>query len=162
HAVAQYGPPRFGFHQSLCSPLAPRVGSARPSNYKFGEGGGMAAWRTLASLVITLAAAGTGWGQTYSLAEAPVAGKYFRIETQMKLAGEMRLRQEKKTVTLKQTAQAEHVYLERILDVGPTGLARKSAQFFQTAKATVKVSNHVEEKSLRPQRQLLVAQRFND
>jgi hypothetical protein len=122
----------------------------------------MAAWRTLASLMITLAAAGTGRGQTYSLAEAPVAGKYFRIETQMKLSGKMRLRQNAKTLTFKQTASAEHVFLERILDVGPKGLARKSAQFFKTARATVTVSNHAEDKSLRPERRLLVAQRYND
>jgi hypothetical protein len=80
----------------------------------------------------------------------------------MKLAGEMRLRQEGKTITLKQTAKADHDFLERILDVGPGGLARKSALYFKTAKATVTVGNRAEEKTLRPEHRLLVAQRHKD
>jgi hypothetical protein len=122
----------------------------------------MAAWRVFAILVVTLAAARASRGQTHSLVEAPVAGKFFQVQVQMKLAGEMRLRQEGKTITLKQTATADHDFLERVLDVGPNGLARKSALFFKKAQAVVTVSNHTAEKTLSPEHRLLVAQRVKD
>jgi len=68
----------------------------------------MAGWRTSASVLVTLAVAGAARAQTYSLAEAPLAGKYFRIRLNMTLRGELRVQQEGKKVALKQEAKANH------------------------------------------------------
>jgi hypothetical protein len=122
----------------------------------------MAGWRTLAGVLIAAAVADTGRAQTHSLTEAPPAGKYFHVRLHMKLAGEMRFRQESKWSSLKQQATAEHDFLERVLDVGPGGLARKAARYYRTAKASISVGPNTAAKSVRPERRLLVAQRVGD
>jgi hypothetical protein len=119
----------------------------------------MTGWRTLASVAMALAVAGPGWGQTYSLVEAPLAGKYLRYQLKMTLEGEIRVLHEGKKVPMKQSARADHVILERILDAAPDGLVRKSAQYYQSARATITVNNDPSERKLRPKRRLLVAQR---
>jgi hypothetical protein len=112
--------------------------------------------------MVCLAAAAPGWAQTHSLAEAPVAGKYFRIQLDMTLAGDIKFEQGGKKVSLKQTARASHFYLERVLDVGPTGLPAKTARLYQTARAKVTVANQPRELTLRAERCLMVAQRHKD
>jgi hypothetical protein len=96
------------------------------------------------------------------LAEAPLAGKFFRIKLDMTLTGEIKINQDGKKVPLNQAAQANHVYLERILDVGPTGLPCKTARRYQEARAMITVVKQPKELSLRPDRCLMVAQRHKD
>ena len=95
----------------------------------------MALWRSAGSVVILLAAAGTGAAQTYSLSEAPETGDCFRVQLQMKLSGEMRINRDGKTVPLKLAAAAAHEFRERILIVGKNGLPQKSARIYESAKA---------------------------
>ncbi len=122
----------------------------------------MAGWRALGSVVAILAVAGTGNAAPIPLVEAPVAGKFFRIELHMELAGEIRVEQDGKKVPLKQTARADHVFLQRVLDVAPNGLARKCAHYYTSARAVLAVGTDRTEATFRPGRRLLVAQRFND
>src|SRR5438105_15614847 len=98
---------------------------------------GMIVWRTWASLLLMLLLAGSSLGQSYKLAEAPVAGKYFHVQVEMKLAGEMVIRQESKRVPLREEARASHDFRERVLEVGANDLPSKCARLFKTARATV-------------------------
>jgi hypothetical protein len=100
--------------------------------------------------------------QTYSLVETPKAGDCFRIHQDMTLSGEIRVLREGKPIPLKLTATAVHEFPERILRVGAHGLPQKSARIYETAKATITVAGDRSERTLRPERQLQVAQRDKD
>jgi hypothetical protein len=122
----------------------------------------MAAWRILGSVVLVLGVARTAVAQTYPLVETPKAGDCFRIHHEMTLSGEIRVTREGKAVPLKLTATATHEFPERILRVGAGGLPQKSARVYETAKATISVGDGRSERTLRPERQLQVAQRDQD
>jgi hypothetical protein len=122
----------------------------------------MAAWRILGSVALVLAMARTAEAQTYPLVETPKAGDCFRIYHEMTLSGEIRVTREGKVVPLKLAATATHDFPERFLMVGPGGLPQKSARFYETAKAVITVGEDRSERTLRSQRQLLVAQRDKD
>src|SRR5262249_42690682 len=122
----------------------------------------MALWRSTGSVVILLAAAGTAAAQTYSLSEAPETGDCFRVQLQMKLSGEMRINRDDKRVPLKLTAAAAHDFRERILIVGKNGLPQKSARIYDSAKAEITVADNRSERTLRPDRKLMVAQWHKD
>lgn len=121
----------------------------------------MDAGRFLATMGLLLAATPTGWAQTCTLAEKMQAGDCFKIQIDMKLSGEMRIRKDDKTVPLKLEASARHEYPERILVVGE-GVVQKSARAYETAKATISVGDDRVERKLRPDRRLFVAQRYKD
>ncbi|HTU21306.1 MAG TPA: hypothetical protein VMG10_24850, partial [Gemmataceae bacterium] len=122
----------------------------------------MSAWRVLGTMGLLLAAAPAGWTQTCPLTETPQAGECFKIQLNMKLSGEMRVRKDDKTVPLKLEADAVHEYPERILIVGRDGLVQKTARIYDTAKATIAVNGERVELSLRPDRRLFVAQNHED
>jgi hypothetical protein len=122
----------------------------------------MAAWRILGSVVLVLGVARTAVAQTYPLVETPKAGNCFRIRQEMTLSGKIRVAREGKAVPLKLTATATHEFSERILRVGAGGLPQKSARVYETAKATISVGDSRSERTLRPERQLQVAQRDKD
>jgi hypothetical protein len=118
--------------------------------------------RMLASLVVTVSLGAPGLAQTYSLKEAPVAHKYFQIQLEMALTGEIRVLHAGKPVPLKQAARAKHVFAQRVLAVGAGGLADKCAQLYKTATASITVGKETSDRTLRPERTLMVAQRHND
>src|SRR5262249_48985158 len=76
----------------------------------------------------------TAWAQTYSLAEAAPAGACFRCELKMQFAGELKFRQEGKALAVKQTAEASHAYVERVLDVSKVGLIDRAARHYFSAQ----------------------------
>jgi hypothetical protein len=80
----------------------------------------------------------------------------------MKLDGEMRVQQQGKTEPIRLSAEAVHELSERILVVGKTGLVEKSARFYDKAQAAFTVGGQRNERLLRTDRRLLVAQRQND
>jgi hypothetical protein len=112
--------------------------------------------------VVLFGLAQAGAAQTYPLIETVHEGECFRIQLEMTLSGEMRVRRDGKDVPLKVTAAAGHAFPERVLALGPTGLPIKSARFYESAKATVQVDSEKTERLLRPERRLLVAQRYKD
>ncbi|HZV04581.1 MAG TPA: hypothetical protein VE999_05785 [Gemmataceae bacterium] len=122
----------------------------------------MGAWRVLGTIGLLLAATRGGWAQTYLLAEKPKAGECFKIQLDMKLTGEMRIRKDDKTEPLKLEAAAVHEYPERILVVAPDGLVQKTARQYETAKATITIGSDHLEHTLRPDRRLFVAQFYKD
>src|SRR5207248_3192922 len=87
--------------------VPPRMG-ARRGRDSGRQGGAMAAWRILGSLVVVLGGAATAQAQTYALKEDPLAGISCRLKLHLTLAGELKVRQEGKVVPLKQTAAADH------------------------------------------------------
>jgi hypothetical protein len=122
----------------------------------------MFAWRGLEAVVCVLAVAASGWGQGVELAETVQAGDCFRIQLDMKLAGEMRIRKDGKPTPLRQEATATHQFAEWVLAVGSTGLAEKTARVYDTARAAITVGQDRSERTLRPERRLLVSQRQKD
>ncbi|HTU90902.1 MAG TPA: hypothetical protein VMF69_12565 [Gemmataceae bacterium] len=122
----------------------------------------MGAWRVLGMMGFLLAATPAGWTQTCTLTETPRPGECFKIQLDMKLSGELRIRKEDKIESLKLEASAVHEYPERILVVAQDGLVQKTARLYDTAKATIAVGGERNERKLRPERRLFVAQFYKD
>jgi hypothetical protein len=80
----------------------------------------------------------------------------------MKLAGEMRIQKDGKPAPLRQEANGTHQFSERILAVGSTGLAEKTARVYDTARAAITVAQDPSERTLRAERRLIVSQRQKD
>ncbi|MCI0379483.1 MAG: hypothetical protein L0215_17890 [Gemmataceae bacterium] len=99
--------------------------------------------------------------QTVLLSEGPLPKSCFRIELSMDLLGEVRVQQEGKTVSMKQTAAAKHVFLERIIDA-KQGVAEKTARVYQKAEARIAVDKEIMQRSLRPERSWMIAMRTKD
>jgi hypothetical protein len=121
----------------------------------------MASCRGLVSVLAILTLAGAARAQTYPLVENPLAGAYFHIELAMTLNGEIKVQQEGKTLTLKQTATARHDYLERILEAGKV-LADKSARVYHAAVADLTLDKEKSSRVFRDDRRFIVAQRIKD
>ncbi len=121
----------------------------------------MMAWRVSGAVVLLLAAVPAGWSQTCTLAEMVKPGDCFRYGLDMQLKGELRLKKDDKTVTVKLTASAGHAFPERLLSVAG-GTVQKSVRIYETAKATIERGENKVESTLRSSRTFIVAQRFND
>jgi len=80
----------------------------------------------------------------------------------MKLTGEMRINRDGKSVPLKLTAAAMHEFPERVLIVGKNNLPQKSARIYESAKAEITTGDNRSQRSLRPERKLIVAQWHKD
>jgi hypothetical protein len=122
----------------------------------------MAVWRILASLVLVLGGAAAARAQSYALKEAPLAGTYYRVKMHLALAGELKVHQADKVGTLKQTADADHEFLERVLDADGGTEARKVARFYLEARADITTDGQSSKRSLRKERRLLVAQCYDE
>lgn len=121
----------------------------------------MRAWRYPAALLLVLAAAANGWGQTCTLSEPVKTGDCFHYTIDMNLTGEMRFQKESGNVPVKLTASASHVFPERILAL--TGnLIDKAARSYDTARVTIDRGSDRSDCVLRPARKLVVAQRNKD
>jgi hypothetical protein len=121
----------------------------------------MTKYRSLACVLALLTLTGGARAQAYALVESPLADAYFHIELAMSLNGELRVQQEGKTLTLKQTATARHDYVERILEAGKV-LADKSARIYQAAAADITADREKSSRVFRGDRRFIVAQRLKD
>jgi hypothetical protein len=122
----------------------------------------MTAWRQGAAAVIVLAATTLGQAQTCLLAEKVQPGDCFRYQIDMKLTGAMNVQKLGKVVPLPLEATGSHAFPERVKAVNVGGLPEKSARFYESALAVIKVVGERSERTLRPERRLVVAQRQND
>lgn len=122
----------------------------------------MPAWRLLGGLVGLLILVPASWAQSYPLAEAVQAGDCFQVQLDMKLTGEERIFKDGKMVPLKIEANASLAFPERVLVVGSNGLTEKVARIYETARAIITIEKDRSERTLRPQRRLVVAQRHKD
>ncbi len=116
------------------------------------------------SLFVTLTAIGTGRAQSVSLAESPLTDQHFRIETTMRFQGTIKVQNDDKLVTHKQTATAEHAYLERVLEAGQHGIGNRAARWYEKAKARIVFDDQPDDDSDRalrlPDRALMIADRL--
>ncbi|HYT92804.1 MAG TPA: hypothetical protein VEL76_29070, partial [Gemmataceae bacterium] len=127
----------------------------------------MMTWRTLGSLIATLAVTAAAQAQTYPLKADPLVGAHAEVKIAMTLTGEMKVQQEGKegkleVIALKESATAEHAYVERILQAGADGTADRSARYYKTARVVIAVGDGKSERSLREDRRFLIAQRIKD
>jgi hypothetical protein len=122
----------------------------------------MAAWRTLGSVVVLLAGAGLAAAQSYTLAEPVQAGDCCKLHLEMTLSGDLKVNRDGKVVPLNLTAAATHDFAERVLNVGPTNLAEKTARVYDGARAAIRAGDQRSELTLRKERALVVAQRHGD
>jgi hypothetical protein len=99
--------------------------------------------------------------QSIELIEAIEPGDCWDVELAMTLSGEMRLTKNGKPVPLKLSAQASHQFQERALTVGAGGKPQRMARHYSTAQATIAVGLDRSERTLRPDRRLIVAQHQN-
>ena len=116
----------------------------------------MYAWRSFAALLVTLAAASAGWGQT-ALTEVVKPGDCFRYDISMKLTGEMRFRKDSGVVPVKLLASATHSYPERVL-MASGSVVEKAARVYESAKVTIARGTDRSESTLRANRKLIVAE----
>src|SRR5437879_1291725 len=100
----------------------------------------MATWRTLASLVTVLSITTAVQAQTYPLTETPAEGTCIRNPLDLKLAGTLKVKQEDKTLELKQTADATHDYLERVLTVDANGVVQRTARHYKAARVAISIN----------------------
>jgi hypothetical protein len=122
----------------------------------------MRAGRVLGAVVFLLAAVPAGRAETYNLAEAVKAGDCFQLRLDMKLTGELRVFKAGTTVPFKLGATGRHAFPERVLAVGTGGAVEKTARVYETAEAVIRVGDDRSERTLRPERRLVVAQRQKD
>ncbi|HBI42273.1 MAG TPA: hypothetical protein DDY78_05365 [Planctomycetales bacterium] len=118
----------------------------------------MFARRVFVAAAVLLAAAAAAPCQTYLLTETVQTGDCFHLTLDMKLTGEIHVRKGDAAAKLKVTAIGSHEYPERVLVVSD-GVAQKTARIYETAKAVVTVGADATERTLRPERRLVVAQR---
>src|SRR5262245_44902214 len=111
-------------------------------------------------VALLLAAAPTTRAQ--ALGETAQPGDCFRYTIQMKLQGEMRAARDGKFVTAALSATAGHTFSERVLAAGKAGLAEKVARVYDSASAVIRAGQDRSERTLRPVRRLIVAQRYRD
>ena len=100
--------------------------------------------------------------ETYPLAEKVQVGDCFHVHIEMALEGELRVSKDGKTVPLPLRASAAHDYSERVLNVGPTGLAERSARVYEEAWVNIVGEKDGTKRTLRPERRLMVAERLKD
>ncbi len=118
----------------------------------------MFARRVLATTAVLFLAAAAR-SDTYLLAEADQSGDCFHVALDMKLTGEIRVRRGDDAVKLKLTTDASHAFAERVQAAGGDGLPTKTARVYDTARAVIRVNDNASERTLRPERRLVVAQR---
>jgi hypothetical protein len=78
----------------------------------------------------------------------------------MTLKGDLRVNKDGKAVSIPLAATAQHQFTERLLEVKSEKIPLKAARYYSTARAISQVNGANHERTLRDERRLLVAQRF--
>lgn len=113
-------------------------------------------------LVVLLLLVGPATGQTCFLGEAIEPGACYQVDIKMQLTGEHRISREGQIASLPLRADATHRFSERVLLVSKTGSLQKAARYYETARATISLAGESFERTLRPDRKLLIAQRSQE
>jgi hypothetical protein len=122
----------------------------------------MLASRIRVAAALMLTAAPSCFAQSSTLAESIRAGDCLNVRLEMILKGELHIQKDGASSSLPLEAAGSHTFDERILAVGTNGLPEKSARRYAAAKAIIKVASERSERSLRPERSLIVAQKSKD
>src|SRR5437868_479166 len=104
----------------------------------------------LTSMLVGLLAVHGAWAQNVNLTEGPLKDCCVRNELSMDLTGKITIKQNGKDVSFPHRAQANHVYLERLLEInGP--VADKAARYYLSAESVIRFNNDAPAKrTLRP------------
>ena len=113
--------------------------------------------RRLAALLLA-AAASPVFAQPVPLAEPVVPGECAKYSIELAVSGNLFVTQEKGREAVKLEARARHVFVERTL-AADAGLPLKTARHYETATATAVVGGERVERTLSPDRALIVARR---
>lgn len=114
------------------------------------------------SLVIALILAGSVQAQTCLLKEAPLQGSHHQVKILTTITGELRIPQQKEPLRLKQAVAGEHEFVERVLEADEHNLGLRSARHYRKGQATITLGSDRLERTFRPERTLIVAQRYNN
>jgi hypothetical protein len=120
----------------------------------------MRSWRSLLVVLLATLSATYAQAQTYSLTEALHPGDCFRYDLSMTLKGELRVNKDGRAVSIPLAATAQHQFTERLLEVKNEKAPLKAARNYSVARAISQVNGAGHERTLRDERRLLVAQRF--
>ena len=121
----------------------------------------MFARRVLLAAAVLLTTTSAVRCETYLLAEPAQAGDCFHVTLDMKLTGEIRVRKGDQPVKLKLSATGTHDTASASWP-SPTTSAQKTARVYENASAVISVNGDASERTLRPERRLVVAQRDKD
>jgi hypothetical protein len=111
---------------------------------------------------VLLAATPFAAAQSCTLAEPVRAGDCFRLGIEMTLKGQLNVQKDGQAAALPLEAVGSHKYDERILAIGTGDIPEKSARKYESAKVSIRVAIERSERTLRPERSLIVAQRSKD
>lgn len=118
--------------------------------------------RNYTALVWILLGSPAAWAQPWTLREESRAGTCYQVQIHMSLKGEMKVRQGNESRTLPQEVQADHEFYERVLDVDADGLVRRAVRWYRTARARITTAGKASQRTLRPERTLIVAQCYQE
>ncbi len=122
----------------------------------------MPAWRNLGVLLVVLCAGSFALAEpNYNITEPVKVDDCFRVSLDMALTGDMRIKKDDKTVTIKLEAKARHTFQERVLLIHGS-LPAKMARVYDAAGATIATGTDHSERTLRADRKLIVSQRHHD
>jgi len=113
--------------------------------------------RLFATLVMLIAVPALARAQSHRLQEAALVDSCYRVKIDMALKGKITFQiDDGKTETVDHAAQAEHEFLERVLEAKET--ASKTVRVYGVARATLGKQT----RTLRPERTFMVAQRLKE
>jgi hypothetical protein len=122
----------------------------------------MPAWRNLGALLAVLVLVQVSRCEpSYNITETVKVDECFRVNLDMSLTGELRVNREGKSQPIKLEARAKHAFQERVL-ILTNNLPSKMARVYDAAQASITTGADRTERTLRPQRKLIVSQHFND
>jgi hypothetical protein len=119
----------------------------------------MLSWRLVGWLA--LVGVTPAWAQGVDLTEQVKPSDCFTYSLEMKLDGELRIKKETGPATLKLKATAQHQFHERVL-ASVSASATRTVRHYDQAKVAIDLQGNASERTLRPSRKLIVAQRHND
>ncbi|HZZ81689.1 MAG TPA: hypothetical protein VFE62_24520 [Gemmataceae bacterium] len=118
--------------------------------------------RMFLAVVGVVLATGTLRAQDVNLTEAPLVDKFVRNELTLELEGKIHSKQDGKEQSFPHKASAKHVFVEKYLDA-KDGIADKAARHYRVAESVIRFNNNeAAKRSLRAERQFVVAQRAKD
>jgi len=118
--------------------------------------------RCLGPLSCLLLLAPAGWADPVAVSEKVQPGDCFHVQLDMKLTGQLKIARHGTALALPLEATGSLTLTEKVLAATADHLAEKVARQYETARATIAVDKNKSERSLRPERRLIVAQRHKD